>query len=110
MTTFLKDGDAIDYTPSVAVTAGDVVVQGTLVGIAKKSIVASVLGALAVVGVFSFDKGTGSAAEALTAGAKVYWDSEAEIVTATAESNTYVGKVVIAAAEAATTVKVRLEQ
>ena len=47
---FIQTGDSIDYTPGSAVTAGDVVVQEELVGVAKLDIVANVLGALAVVG------------------------------------------------------------
>lgn len=36
--TFVHDGRAIDYTPGGDVAAGDVVVQGELVGIAKTPI------------------------------------------------------------------------
>ena len=61
--TFIQFGDSIDYTPGANVAAGDVVVQGTLVGAARTSIAASVLGSLAVRGVFDVAK----AAVALTA-------------------------------------------
>ena len=34
---FIHDGDSIDYTPTIAdVATGDVIVQGDLVGIAKR--------------------------------------------------------------------------
>ena len=56
---FVHDGSSIDYTPGAAVAAGDVVVQGDLVGVAKLDIPANVLGALAVTGVFDFPKATG---------------------------------------------------
>ena len=39
--TFVQDGCAVDYTPGVAVAAGAVVVQGDLVGIAKRPIAAN---------------------------------------------------------------------
>ena len=32
---FIHDGDEIDYTPGADVSAGDVVVQGDLVGVTK---------------------------------------------------------------------------
>jgi len=68
---FIHDGKAIDHTPSSAVSAGDVVVQGDLIGVAKLDIAANVLGALAVDGVFDLPKATGGGT-AITAGAKVY--------------------------------------
>jgi len=108
---FIHDGKAIDYTPGSAVSAGDVVVQGDLVGVAKLDIAANALGALAVEGVFDFPKAAGGGT-AITAGAKVYWDvgdTEAK-EDAEAGANKYLGKVVTAAADADTTVRVRLEQ
>ena len=56
---FVQEGSAIDYTPGSAVTAGDVVVQSDLVGIAKLDIAANALGALAVAGVFDVAKEAG---------------------------------------------------
>jgi len=106
---FVQEGDAIDYTPGVAVAAGDVVVQNDLVGVAKQPIAANALGALAVTGVFDFPKDTGSAS-AIAAGKKVYWDADDEVATETAEGNTYLGKTVKAAAADDETVRVRLEQ
>ena len=108
---FIHDGKAIDYTPGSTVSAGDVVVQGDLVGVAKLDIAADALGALAVAGVFDFPKAAGGGS-AITAGAKVYWDvgdTEAK-EDAEAGANKYLGKVVTAAADADTTVRVRLEQ
>ena len=54
--TFIHDGRSIDYTPGADVSAGDVVVQNDLVGIAKLDIASGVLGALAVTGVFDLPK------------------------------------------------------
>ncbi len=47
----VQQGAAIDYTPSSAVTAGDVIVQGALVGIPANDIAANTLGALSITGV-----------------------------------------------------------
>jgi predicted RecA/RadA family phage recombinase len=109
MATFRHDGDAVDYTPGAAVTAGDVVVQGTLIGVCTQSIAANKLGALAVKGVFDFAKATGTGT-ALTAGLAVYWDDTNDVVTATASGNVALGKVVTAAATTDAIVRVRLQQ
>jgi len=108
---FIHDGKSIDHTPGSAVNAGDVVVQGELVGVAKLDIAAAALGALAVEGVFDFPKATGGGT-AITAGANVYWDvadTEAKTDDESA-ANKLIGKVVKAAADADTTVRVRLSQ
>ena len=108
-TQFIHDGNSIDYTPGANVSAGDVVVQNDLVGIAKLDIASGVLGALAVTGVFDVPKATG-AGTAIAAGAKVYWNATAQQATTTATGNKYLGKPVRVAADADATVRVRLEQ
>jgi len=107
--TFVHDGKAIDYTPGADVSAGDVVVQGDLIGIAKLDIASGTLGALAVTGVFDLPKATG-VGEAIAAGANVYWDvADAEAKEdAEAGANKYLGKTVAAAGDDDTTVRVRL--
>lgn len=108
---FIHDGNAIDYTPGAAVAAGDVVVQGDLIGIAKLDIAAGQLGALAVTGVFDVPKATGTGTD-ITAGAKVWWnatDGQIEKVVGD-PARPYLGKAVRAAATTDTTVRVRLEQ
>jgi predicted RecA/RadA family phage recombinase len=107
MATFVHDGNSVDYTPGSAVTAGAVVVQGELVGVAKVDIPAGTLGALAVAGVFDFPKATGSA---ITAGALCYWDATNQRATTSSSGNKLIGKCVKAAADADTTVRVRMSQ
>lgn len=104
---FVHDGECIDYTPGAAVAAGDVVVQGDLVGVAKRPIAANDLGSLALSGVFDIAK---IAATALAVGAVVYWDAAAKVATNTANAgaNKTLGKVVKAALAADATVRVRL--
>ena len=109
---FIHLGDAIDHTPPSGgddVEAGDVVVQGDLVGIARLKIPAGKLGALAVRGVFDVTKATGSDTD-MDAGAKVYWDASNQRATKTASGNTLMGKAVAAAGEADEQVRVRLSQ
>ena len=70
---FVKNGiEGVNYTPSSAVSAGDVVVQASLVGIAKTNIAASELGTLAIAGVFDVPQ----KAEIIAAGKPVYWDAD----------------------------------
>jgi len=101
---FVQKGNAIDYRPSAAVAAGDVIVQGNLVGIARLDIPADTLGALAVVGVYEIAKASG----AITVGAVLYWNAANKNVTTTATNNTYIGKAVTAAASGDATVCVLL--
>ena len=99
--------DAVDYTPGSAVAAGDVIVQGKVVGIATHDIPANTKGALYVQGgVWKCPKAVLSTS-ALGGGVLVYWDASAGIVTATSTSNEVFGYVDLAgAAAAATTVLV----
>lgn len=106
---FVHEGASIDYTPGANVTAGDVIVQADLIGVAKLDITANKLGALAVEGVFDFAKATGGGS-GIAVGTTVYWDDTNNVATATAASNKLLGKVVKAAADADTTVRVRLKQ
>ena len=108
---YVQTGDAVDYVPAADVKAGDVVVQGGLVGMAKIDIPAGKLGALAVAGVFDVSKATG-AGTAIPVGTLVYWDEAEKVAKADAESgaNKLIGKVVKAAADADATVRVRLSQ
>ena len=107
--TFVHDGKVIDYTPGADVSAGDVVVQQELIGIAKLDIASGILGALAVTGVFDVPKAAG-VGEAIGAGAKVYWDVADSVAKADDEAgaNKYLGKTVAAAGDDDTTVRVRL--
>lgn len=107
--TFVHEGKSVDYTPGSAVAAGDVILQGSLVGIATSPIPAGTLGALSVSGMFDIAKATGTST-AIAVGAEVYWNAATRVATATASGNTYMGKCIKAAADADGTVRVRLIQ
>ncbi|MCC7350210.1 MAG: DUF2190 family protein [Phycisphaerales bacterium] len=104
---FIQDGDSIDYTPPAAsFAAGDVVVQGNLVGVAKRDIPIGTLGALAVTGVFLIPKFTGVA---FSVGDSVYWDTAAKNADNTMGPGlVLMGKAIASAAGEDPTVKVRL--
>ena len=105
----ISEGRTVPYTPSSAVTAGDVVVQGELVGVAHNAIAANQKGALTVAGLIQFPKATTSGS-AITAGANAYWDAGNEIATTTVGSNKLLGKVPVAAADDDSTVEVLMNQ
>ena len=101
---FIHEGRAIDYTPTVDLTAGTVVVLGDRVGVCIADIPANVLGALQVVGVFDFAKDN----TVIPLYGKVYWDAAAKKATVTATGNILLGIALNAAAATDTIVRVRL--
>jgi len=108
---FVQQGAAVDYRPVADVGAGEVVVQGDLVGVTRRNIPADARGSLAVEGVFDFPKATG-ASTAIAVGANVYWDvadTEAK-VNDESGANKLIGKVVLAAGDDDEFVRVRLNQ
>lgn len=109
LATFLQQGNTIDFIPTADVPAGEVVVQGELVGIATRPIPANTLGALTVVGVFDVPK---ASATEFAAGAKVYWDATNKLAVASdgGGANKLMGKAIKAAPSGQTTVRVRLSQ
>lgn len=110
---FIQEGSSIDYTPTPGsgVSAGDVVINGELVGVAKRDIPANIAGSLATEGVFEIVK----ANEALSFGEDVFWDADGDPVggtvgsgaaTAAASGHTFLGRVIKAAASGDKTVRV----
>jgi len=72
----------VDYTPALAVSAGEVVVIGSLPLVAHLDIPANTLGAVAAAGgVYKMTAGG-----AISAGAKVYWDASNSKVVASGVS------------------------
>jgi predicted RecA/RadA family phage recombinase len=100
----VHSADNIDYTPPADLAAGSVVVQGTLIGIATRQLLAGRIESLAIQGVFDVEKAAG----AVTAGQVIYWDSVAQLATTTVGSNTLMGKAVRGALGGDTRVRVLL--
>lgn len=91
-------GDAIDYQPTSAVSAGDVVVQNGLLGVVQTDIAANALGSLSVKGVYKMPKADGEGD--VEVGIDAYWDEDGNpsegtegtgAITATSTGNTYAG-------------------
>lgn len=102
---FVQEGNALDYLAGVDVVAGEVIVQGDLVGIATRDILAGRTGAITVEGVFDLVKQAGLA---ITAGQVVYWDTANRQTLVSAPGNILLGKAVRAAAPGDQAVRVRL--
>ncbi len=104
---FIHRGEMIDYTPSVTVRAGDVVVLNDLIGVANLDIPAGRLGALTIVGIFDFPKDVGYT---FYQGRRIFWDAANGKVAHDDGGGIYpfLGKVVRLAVNTDTTVRVRL--
>jgi predicted RecA/RadA family phage recombinase len=105
---YVEEGDQVDYTPTADVSAGDVIIQGSLVGIALHDIPANTQGALAIEGVFDVTKRSD---EAIGVGVLVYFDMGTHTGTATiAYSEGTMGLSIRAATLSDPTVRVKLLQ
>ncbi len=80
---YFQRGETLDHFPTENVENGAVVDLGTRIGVAAAPILAGEQGAVHVVGVFAMTKADG---EAITQGTAVYYDAEADAITATAEA------------------------
>jgi len=95
----------IDYAAGGAIAAGEVVVQGDLVGVAHEAAVSGDTISLLMDGVFKVAKITsgGGSSGAFTAGEAVWWDDSANTVTDAASSHKLFGYTTAAAAASDTT-------
>ncbi len=95
-----------DYTPEGALSAGDVVVLVSNVGIVHRDIAAGALGALAVDGgIYEFAKVAGSGT-AVPKDTLMYWDASGHAPTSTSGSNKILGLMAEASTDAGTTQKI----
>ncbi len=95
MTCYVQKGEAVDYSPNENIDAGDVVVQGSLLGVARLNIKAGTTGSLAVVGVFDAPKAFGE----IAVGTPLYWDAENKQASVIQSGKQYLGKSVAFAAD-----------
>ena len=99
---YVQKGESIDYRPTEAVSAGDVIVVSDLIGVARLDIPANTLGSLAVAGVFDTVKSN----TAVPSGSAVFWDAAAKQATPVSGSNRYLGKAIAGAAAGDASVRV----
>jgi len=108
MANYIQKGNTIDYinTGNAKINAGDVVVIGTRIGVAGCDIAVGAVGAVALTGVFEFDKASG----AIAVGQGVYWDAENKQITTTASGNAPAGFCIAAVQSGDATVRVCLTE
>lgn len=108
---YIQPGSTIDYTvPAGGVTSNDIVIAGSLAGVALKTGVENDVVSLGIEGVYALAKVTG----AVTQGQIVYYDEDNEAVTTDSEGGSpwgdfpRVGIATGAAESGAETVNVKL--
>lgn len=106
-TKFIQEGDNMTVVAPAAVNSGDVVIVSKLVGIAQYSAASAANVEVRTRGVFQLRKLSGASTSAVQ-GAYVYWDATNANATISATSNTLLGVLAEAVANADTTCKVRL--
>lgn len=112
---YIQPGGILNHTLTAAASSGDVVVKGSIAGIAQIDGAIGDVVPIAVEGVYEVPAATA----AITDGAKVYWDADGDPVggtagsgaaTATATDNTLIGYAIAAKASAGATVQVKLDR
>lgn len=108
-TNYVGEGKVIDYVAGGTISAGDVVVTGDTVGIALVDMVSGETGAVAIEGIFTVAKTTGTA---WVQGDAIDWDASASEfhkgVTPAAGDVVSAGIATAAAASAAATGQLKL--
>lgn len=106
-TNYICEGKVLQYTSDGnTIKSGDLVVIGTIAGIAHTNIDDGETGSVHIHGVYNVPK----ANDAIDLGAKLYWDAKKSVLTTTSTSNTLVGIAYSAAAEADTHVQLLLNK
>lgn len=105
MKSFVQPGDIITIPAPAATSSGDVVVAGSIVGIAAGNAAEAAAVDLALTGVYELPK---VSALAIGVGDKVYYDAGTKLVNKTSSGNTLLGVAVSIAANPSASVNVRL--
>ncbi len=105
MKNFIQSGDAITVPAPATVKSGDLVVVGSLFGVAEADAASGADVVLNTSGVFTLTK---ASAQAWTVGATVYWDTTAGKATTVLSGNILIGHAIAAAANPSDSGVVRL--
>ena len=105
MKNFVHIGDNVTIPAPATVTSGELVIVGSLFGVASTDALSGALVTLSTTGVFEMAKvGT----DDMSIGDVVYYDESSDLVTTTAGGNTKIGVAVEDAGNGVGTVRVRL--
>ena len=104
MKNYVQPGENLTLVAPYARASGEGALVGSIFGVASVDVANGAEAVFVTEGVFDLPKASG----AVTAGAKVYWDNTAKVVTTTATSNTLIGAATQAAAGSDATVRVKL--
>jgi predicted RecA/RadA family phage recombinase len=106
MKNFIQEGRSLDLiAPAGGVVAGNIVVIGSLIGVAATTAAQTLPFTMSRTGVYGLAK---VSAQAWAAGAKIYWDSATKLATTTVGSNTLIGTAIEDAANPSSVGKVLL--
>lgn len=108
MKNYVQDGKYLDFTAAADVDSGELVQVGSLHGVSVTDVANGAKGVLVMEGVFTLPKLTGAAGDACTLGGPVYFSSGSVSGTDSSGTRKLVGYAMAAAAQAVTTVQVRL--
>lgn len=108
MKNYVQPGKTVPIVAGTSTAAGEIEVVGAgIFGVATTDIASGGSGEIVTEGVFDLAKVSG-ASTSLAAGAVVYWNNSGKTVTTSSTSNTKVGAVLAPAANADTTVRVKI--
>ena len=108
MKNYVQNGDYVEFTAGATITSGQLVQVGSLHGVSVTDVANGAKGTLAMEGVFTLPKLTAAAGDACTAGGPVYFSSGSVSGSSSSGTRKLVGYSLAAAAQAVTTVQVRL--
>jgi len=87
-TNFIEKGEVLNYTATTKdIASGDLVIIGSIAGVAKTDIANGSMGAVHITGIYSLAK----AVDTITQGTKVYWSSVNCNVTTSKADNALIG-------------------
>lgn len=104
MKSYIQDGKTMDFTAGATIAAGNLVLNGSVVGVSVNDVANGSAGIVSVSGVHEVGKDS----DEVAIGVPLYYNASSGKLTTTVGSNKLAGYAWEAAGSAAATVKVRL--
>lgn len=104
MKNYIQQGDIMPFTAAAAVTSGDLVKVGSVIGVSVTTVAQGDTGAAQIVGVFE----VGKEAVAIDQGDALYYKSATGKVTTASTGNTFAGYAFASAAAGDSTVHIKI--